>query len=118
MSPFFGPFSIIYEMNTDNSSFWVILTSAWPEENFFSGGGSKKCEFFFSHFWVLFDVDFSMKEKKQGVRIPVWRYGPCKNSVQKGWKLCFAVFSFFFSRHRGAPTPTTDHVLVENQPQI
>ena len=63
---------------------------------FFLGGGSKKCEIFFSHFWVLFDVDFAMKAKKTGVRIPVWRYGPCRNSVQEGWKLCFAVFSFFF----------------------
>ena len=72
----------------------------------------------FSHFWVLFDVDFAMTAKKTGVRIPVWRYWPCKNSVQEGWKLCFAVFSVFFSRHRGAPTPTTDHVLVPNQPQI
>ena len=75
-------------------------------------------EFLNMHFWVLFDVDFAMKAKKTGVRIPVWRCGPCKNSVQEGWKLCFAVFSGFFSRHRGAPTPTTDHVLVPNQPQI
>ena len=43
-SPFFGPFSIIYEMNTENS--WVILMMAWPEKFFFRGGGSKKCGFF------------------------------------------------------------------------
>ena len=73
---------------------------------------------FFSLFWVLFDVDFAMKAKKKGVRIPVWRYGHCKNSAQEGWKLCFAVFFVFFSRHRGASTPTTNHVLVPNQPQI
>ena len=100
----------------------MILIMAWPEKTFFrgggGGGGSKKCENFFSHFGVLFDVDFAMKAKKKGVRIPVWRYGHCKNSVHEGWKLCFAVFSVFFSRHRGAPTPTTDHVLVPNQPQI
>ena len=90
---------------------------AWPEKKFF-GGGVQKMRNFFSHFWVLFDVDFAMKAKKKGVRIPVWRYGPCKNSVQEGWKLYFAVFSVFFSRHRGAPITTTDHVLVPNQPQI
>ena len=91
---------------------------AWPEKMFFSGKGVQKMRILFSHFWVLFDVDFAMKAKKKGVRIPAWRYGPCKNSVQEGWKLCFAVFSVFFSRHRGAATPTTDHVLVPNQPQI
>ena len=118
MSPFFGPFSIIYEMNTENSSVWVILMMAWPENIFFGGGGSKKRENFLSHFWVLFDVDFAMRAKKRGVRIPVWRYGPCKNSVQEGWKLYFAVFSVFLFSAQGAPTPTTDHVLVQNQPQI
>ena len=118
MSPFFAPFSIIYEMNTENSKVWVVLMMAWPERKFFSGGGSKKCEKFFSHFLVLFDVDFAMKAKKKGVCISVWRYGPCKNSVQEGCKICFAIFSVSFSRHRGAPTPTTDHVLVPNQRQI
>ena len=38
---------------------------------------------------------------KTRVRIPVWRYGPCKNSVQEGWKLCFAVFSVFFFSAQG-----------------
>ena len=83
---------------------------AWPEKIFFSGGGSKKSENFFSHFWVLFDVDLAMKAKKTGVRIPVWRYGPCRNSVQEGWKLCFAVFSVFFLLGTGEhphPPPTT-----------
>ena len=42
-----------------------------------------------------------MKAKKTGVRIPVWRYGPSKNSVQEGWKLCFAVFSVFFFSAQG-----------------
>ena len=42
-------------------------------------------------------------------RIPVWRYGPCKNSVQEGWKLCFAVFSVFFlcTGVHPHPPPTT-----------
>ena len=40
----------------------MILMMAWPEKKF-SGGGSK---FFFSHFRVLFDVDFAMKAKKTG----------------------------------------------------
>ena len=82
---------------------------AWPEKkNYFRGGVQKfrKC---FSHFWVLFDVDFAMTAKKTGVRIPVWRYGPCKNSVQEGWKLCFAVFSVFFlgTGVHPHPPPTT-----------
>ena len=74
---------------------------AWPEKKFFSEGGVQKMRNFFSHFWVLFDVDFAMKAKKTGVRIPVWRYGPSKNSVQEGWKLCFAVFSVFFFSAQG-----------------
>ena len=40
--PVFGPFSIIYEMNTENSSVWVILMMAWPEKFFFRGGGGPK----------------------------------------------------------------------------
>ena len=58
MRPFFGPFSIIYEMNTENSWVWVILMMAWPEKKIFFGGGSKKCEIFFRIFgyylmWTL-----------------------------------------------------------------
>ena len=82
---------------------------AWPEKKFFSEGGVQKMRNFFPHFWVLFDVDFAMKAKKRGVRIPVWRYGPSKNSVQEGWKLCFAVFSVFFfgTGVHPHPPPTT-----------
>ena len=81
---------------------------AWPEKKNFRGG-VQKMRNIFSSFWVLFDLDFAMKAKKTGVRIPVWRYGRGKNSVQEGWKLCFAVFSFFFlgTGVHPHPPPTT-----------
>ena len=87
----------------------------------FHGGGSKKCESFFSHFWVLFDVDFSMKEKKTGgahTSLEIWalqKFGP------RGLEILFCRFlRFFFSaqgcththhRPRIGGKPTSNMIL-------
>ena len=87
---------------------------AWPEKISFRGGGKKN----FSHFWVLFDVDFAMKAKKRGCAYQFGDMGLAKIRSKRVGNFVLPFSPFFFSRHRGAPTPTTDHVLVPNQPQI
>ena len=76
----------------------------------FRGGGSKKCENFFSHFWVLFDVDFSMKEKKTAgahTSLEIWalqKFGP------RGLETLFCRFlrfCFLGTRVHPHPPPTT-----------
>ena len=77
-------------------------------KKFFSGGGSKKI--FFSHFWVLFDVDFAMKAKKNGgahTSLEIWalqKFGP------RGLETLFCRFLRFFLLGTGVhphPPPTT-----------
>ena len=116
--PFFGPFSIIYEMNTENSSVCVILMMPWPEKNNFSGvGAPKNAKKNFSHFWVLFDVDFAMKAKKRGCAYQfgdmglakIWskrvgNFGPC--NLRPKYLKTGGVYPFFTTcsmRPEGGP---------------
>ena len=71
---------------------------AWPEKKSFSGGGVQKMPKCFSHFWVLFDVDFYNESKKKwGARtsLEIWalqKFGP------RGLETLFCRFlRFFFS---------------------
>ena len=83
---------------------------AWPEKKFFFGGGVQKMRNFFSHFWVLFDVDFAMKAKKTGAAhtsLEIWalqKFGP------RGLETVFCRFLRFFFFGTGVhphPPPTT-----------
>ena len=83
---------------------------AWPEKKIFlRGGGPKKCEKNFSHFWVLFDVDFAMKAKKTGVRIPFRDMGLAKIRSKRvgNFVLPFSAFFFLGTGVHPHPPPTT-----------
>ena len=68
-------------------------------------------------YWCKTNLKYDLGKKKGGAHtsLEIWalqKFGP------RGLETLFCRFLRFFSRHMGAPTPTTDHVLVQNQPQI
>ena len=82
---------------------------AWPEKKFFQGGVQKMRKFF-SHFWVLFDVDFAMTaKKKRGCAYQFGDMGLAKIRSKRVGNIVLP-FSPFFSLGTGVhphPPPTT-----------
>ena len=78
--------------------------------NFFLGGGVQKhCENLFSHFWVLFDVDFAMKAKKKECAYQFGDMGLAKIRSKRvgNFDLPFSPFFFLGTGVHPHPPPTT-----------